>query len=282
MQILDGRLLAKKIRSQIAEDVAALPFRPGLAVILVGDDPASHLYVSLKERAAAEAGIYVEVNRYGAETPQKKIIDDILAFNLRPDIQAILVQVPLPARFDENQVTQSVVPEKDVDGFHPESVRRLQTDESNAIVPPVALGIIALIKEAVTEGAGDLAGKKALVIANSQIFADVLGIVLGRAGLQAYKNVGDAISLLSLEADVIVIARGRVGTLSSKDIKDGAIVIDVGTNKIDGRTVGDVDVNGLSMRNIYLSPVPGGVGPMTIAMLLRNTLELAKNYRGQF
>jgi len=279
MLTLDGRALAQKIRDDVKAQVASLPYTPGLGVILVGEDPASHLYVSLKERAATEAGIFFEKRYFSDVTPVEKIISAIQEFNQRTDIDAILVQVPMPAPYDEDTVTQTIAPEKDVDGFHPVNRARLISGDDYSVRPPVLQGVIELIRAADT----DLSGKRAMVFANSELFGDLLAAVLNREGLKTEIYLGDAPANVATDADVIVVAKGKTNFLDANRIKDGAVVIDVGTNRLaHGRVIGDVDPTGLAQKRGWISPVPGGVGPMTVAILMKNVLTLAARSRGHF
>ncbi|OGL66018.1 hypothetical protein A3B21_00625 [Candidatus Uhrbacteria bacterium RIFCSPLOWO2_01_FULL_47_24] len=299
MQIIDGRKLAARIRAEVKEEIARLGSTPGLAVILVGKDPASHLYVALKEKACTEAGIKFEKYVFSGTEPESEIIETIRKLNGRDDIHGILVQVPLPAIYHEDVILSTLDPSKDVDGFHQVNLRAILEGKPR-IIPCVALAIVALVDEAIKQK-GDVslfAHKKgdapflAVLIANRMEFAAPLEYLLEKRGalvqiILRAKEVTTDISAQIKSADILIVARGHANFVSGDMIKDGAIVIDVGTNTLpDGKVVGDVDQGlALSKKGLspmgdkpgYITPVPGGVGPMTVAMLLKNTLELAKN-----
>lgn len=278
MQLIDGRALASKIRAQVKHEIQRLGITPGLAVILVGDNPASHLYVSLKEKAAREVGIKFEKYVFGGGEPQSEILDKIQELNEREDIHGILVQVPLPSSYDENTVIGQIDPKKDVDGFHQVNLRAILNGKPR-IIPAVALAIAALVDEATP----NLSDKTATILANRTEFAAPIEYLLNQRGAEVHiilraKEITPEIAAKLRTADVLVVARGHAGIIKGGMIKDGAIVIDAGTNKLsDGRVVGDVDYEAARNKPGFITPVPGGVGPMTVAMLLKNTLELAKS-----
>ncbi len=270
---IDGKSLAAAIVARARRDCLELGYSPSLAVVIVGDDPASHQYVRLKENACREAGIRFERLSFAADANIGLIVRAIETLNRRQDVDAILVQLPLPEPLDESVVIRTIDPVKDVDGFHPDNADAL-ANGSPRLIPGLAAGITALIKSTDEP----LRGKKAAVIANSRIFFDPLAIVLRSAGIEpTYLRPDEAAR--AREADVIVIAIGRAHFLKAEMVKPGAIVIDVGTNKLDGKTVGDVDLSAWEPA-AFVSPVPGGVGPMTVGMLIKNTVELAKKRRG--
>ncbi|MBU0649134.1 bifunctional 5,10-methylenetetrahydrofolate dehydrogenase/5,10-methenyltetrahydrofolate cyclohydrolase [Patescibacteria group bacterium] len=273
MQIIVGLALAKKIRQDIKTQIHDLGFIPGLAVILVGADPASHIYVGKKEKACVEAGIHFEKYLYFHTEPPEKILDLIEKLNQRDDIHGILVQLPLPSHFDKDLIIKSIVPKKDVDGFHPENIALLDQGQA-AMIPPVYMAILELIK---STGA-DLSGKKISIIANSEIFSAPLAKILQAKGgevkiiLPPFENIEETIGL----SDITITATGKPNFIKGEWLKDGAIVIDCGTTRVGERVVGDVDFESTKQKNGWITPVPGGVGPMTIAMLLRNLVRLAK------
>lgn len=270
---IDGKSLGAAIIARAKRECLELGYAPTLGVVIVGDDPASHQYVRLKEKACREAGIRFERLSFAADANVTLIVRAIENFNRRQDVDAVLVQLPLPKPLDERVVIRSIEPAKDVDGFHPDNADAL-AQGSPRLIPGLAAGILALIKSTGEE----LRGKKAAVIANSKVFFEPLAIVLRSAGLvPSYLSANDAAQ--AREADVVVIAIGRAHFLKAEMVKPGAIVIDVGTNKLDGKTVGDVDPAVWETAS-SVSPVPGGVGPMTVAMLIKNTVELAKKRRG--
>jgi len=267
--LLDGRSLADTLRQELAAKIAELKITPCLGVILVGDDPASHLYVKLKEQAAAEVGIRVDKILLSANCTEDQVLDKLKIFNQRPDVQAILVQLPLPPQLNENLIISQLDPAKDADGFHPQNLQRLQAGET-VTVPGVCLGIMKLIDLA----AKDTAGGSAVLLVNSPEFAQPLAELLGKKNIKSQIIYQPDRTLLRA-ANIIIVAKGQPNLITADDIQDGAIVIDVGTNKVGSRLVGDVDADSLKQRPVYLTPVPGGVGPMTVAMLLWNVYQLA-------
>jgi methylenetetrahydrofolate dehydrogenase (NADP+)/methenyltetrahydrofolate cyclohydrolase len=270
-QIIDGKKIAGQIRDEIKKEIADLKITPGLAAILVGADPASHLYVNLKERACAEVGIHFEKYLFFATEPEEKIIKKIQELNHNPDIHGILVQIPLPSHFDENKIIATIDPQKDADGFHPENIKKLLAGKP-AIVPPVIAGILKLIESTGIE----MQNKKITILTNSEIFAKPLEKILKNNQITAAITPADP-APFTRDADIVITALGRPKFLTGEMIKDGAVLIDVGTTRLeDGTTVGDVDFESVKEKASWLTPVPGGVGPMTVAMLLKNVLELAK------
>ncbi len=275
MQLINGKALAASIRERVKQDIETQGLHPKLAVLLVGDDPASEIYVKLKEKAAQEAGIATDIRRLPAmvsDTDLKQIISD---WNSDENVDAILVQLPLPPGHDADDVISAIDPAKDVDGFHPENASSLLAGEA-LIFPPVHESILRLIGAAGT----DMRSAKAVIIANSDTFAEPLAHLLTTAGcfVETY-SPEDLDVRTTQQADIIVIAIGRPNFLTRDLIKSGACIIDVGTNRVGKKTVGDVDVEHIQDIPGWLSPVPGGVGPMTVALLLKNVLELAKRRR---
>lgn len=274
MNIIDGKEIAKKIRADIKKEVKNLGFTPGLATILVGSDPASHLYVKLKQKAAEKAGIKNEVYLYFASVPEKEIIEKIKELSQRTDIHGILVQLPLPEHLDTNKIIGSIDPRKDVDGFHPDNLKKLAEGQPY-ILPGLALGIRKLIEA--TEV--NLENKKALIVCNSGVFAEPIERVLAADKIIASHANPDDIQLQekTKKADILVVAIGRPNFVGKEMIKTGAIIIDVGTNRTEEGVVGDVDFASVKDTPGFITPVPGGVGPVTVAMLLQNTLKIANN-----
>jgi methylenetetrahydrofolate dehydrogenase (NADP+)/methenyltetrahydrofolate cyclohydrolase len=276
MKIIDGKSLAAELRAELKKEISDSDLHPKLGVMLVGEDPASHLYVRLKEKAAAEAGIETEIRRLPSTSTDAELLEIIRAWNDDDSVHGILVQLPLPPGHDQDAIVNAILPRKDADGFHPKNLDALYAGETK-IIPPLHEGILRLIGQ--TDVMPNLA--QAVVIANSDVFAKPLEYLLKKSGafVQIFKP--DEIDEETVaNANIIVIAVGRVAFLKRKLVKSGACIIDVGTNKTeDGRTVGDVDTESLRDAPGWLSPVPGGVGPMTIAMLLKGVFALAKNYR---
>ncbi len=284
-EIIDGKALAAKLRGEIADGVAKLKHErgvtPGLAVILVGDNPASVSYVTAKEKACAEAGMLSREIRLKATITQEELLDWIDDLNRDPAIHGILVQLPLPKGFDEKRVINAIAPEKDVDGFTPVNVGRMLIGEP-CFLPCTPHGIIKLI-----EFSGmDVKGRHVVVIGRSNIVGKPVAVLLSRKETNATVTLCHTgtpdISVFTRQADVVVVAAGRPSTLTGAMLKPGAVVIDVGVNRIPDATrpkgfrlVGDADYASCSAVASAITPVPGGVGPMTITMLLWNTLESA-------
>lgn len=280
MRLIDGRALAKKIRAELKDKIAASGLTSGLGVILVGDDPASHLYVRLKEKACAEAVIYFEKYLFPADTTEGVIIQKIQQLNAAPKIHGILVQLPLPAPLNPDRVIAAIAPTKDVDGFHPDNVKMLREGRP-AVEPVLAKAIWRLIEDA-RKNAG-LDAKKCLIIGNSDAFTEPLEIFLKQKGLDAsHIHSQQFNNATAKQFDIVIIAVGQPNFLAGDDFKDGAIVIDVGINRLplpagqagDGKIAGDVDFDSTRDKNGWITPVPGGVGPMTVAMLLENVYLL--------
>lgn len=272
MNLIDGKALATKIRAEVKTEVTHLGRSPRLEVMLVGNDPASHLYVDLKRRAGEEAGIQVNVHPFPETATTHELITIIEAWNTESDIDAILIQVPLPSGIDQDAVTHSLSPAKDVDGFHPSNVNALMSGNMG-IIPPVHEGILRLINESPLK----LPGAQCVIIANSDIFAQPLTRLLTTAGASIACMKPDELDKdLLQEADLIITAVGRLNFINPTLTRTDAVIIDVGTNKTaDGKTRGDVDAEAFKNTDVWLTPVPGGVGPMTIAQLLKNIVRLS-------
>ncbi|MEY4723363.1 MAG: Bifunctional protein FolD protein [Candidatus Parcubacteria bacterium] len=274
MQPIDGRQLAAALAAKTKDRIAALGFTPGLGVLLVGDDAASHKYVSLKEKAAAAAGMLFEKRLLPASTTQEDVAAVIAEFNSREDIHGIIVQLPLPAPLNADAAIALIDPAKDADGFHPENVARFKA--GNARVTPV---LTAAIMALIDASGQPVDGRFALVIGNSQTFYEPLKTAFSAAGAFPVFMGADApdIKARTPKAEIIVVAAGRAGLLTGDMFAPGTVVIDVGTNTLaDGRYVGDVDAASCATVQGWLTPVPGGVGPVTVAMLLANTVTLAE------
>ena len=264
-QILDGQKLAEEIELDLAKEINTSGKRPGLAAILVGDDPASELYIKLKEKKAGEVGIdfhkYLCNQACCQEITEQELEDMVKFLNEDPMIDGIIVQLPLPSQYDTQKIIDAIDPSKDVDGFHP---------ENTSVIPPPVASIIELLKATKEE----LADKKTLIIGKSSIFLNGLEkFIKQELGIKSVKT-DDSIPPDSKNFDIIIIAIGRGQVLKKDMIKDGAIVIDVGINKLHQKTIGDVDPQVAEVAS-YFSPVPGGVGPLTVACLLKNTYLLS-------
>jgi methylenetetrahydrofolate dehydrogenase (NADP+)/methenyltetrahydrofolate cyclohydrolase len=272
-RIIDGKALAASLRARLAERVAALPFRPGLAVVLVGDDPASAIYVRAKDRAANAAGIATQTIRLPVDTSEAALLTVIVRLNADPAIDGILVQLPLPAHISTSAAIEAVDPEKDVDGFHPLNAGRLASGRPG-LVPCTPLGVMKLLAETGIP----LAGARALVLGRSSIVGRPLVALLLAANATVTvahsrtRNLPDECR----RAEVLVAAIGKPERVRGEWIAPGAVVIDVGINRQpDGRLVGDVAFAEARTIAAAITPVPGGVGPMTIACLLENTVSAA-------
>lgn len=278
MQILDGKALSLKIRDEVAQGVATLKKEtgrvPGLAVLLVGNDPASHVYVNMKKKACETAKIYSIVHEMPEDISQEAILDTIAMMNQNPNIDGILIQLPLPTHIDQTKILEAVAPHKDVDGFHPYNVGRL-TSGLSGFIPCTPLGVMRLLQ---TYGI-DVKGMNACVVGASNIVGKPMASLL----LNAHATVDIChihtkdLKAHTLNADIICVGAGVRNLIKADMVKDGAIIIDIGINKTDDNTlVGDVDYDFVAPKTSFITPVPGGVGPMTIAMLLENTLTSAQ------
>lgn len=276
MKLLEGKLIADRMLTRLENDIREQHLHPGLGVILVGDDAASHLYVTLKERAAERIGIRVEKKLFLENTVQFDIEQAIDTFNGDSSVHGILVQVPLPAHIDTEAIINRMHIDKDVDGFHPENERRFLAGES-AFFPVFPHAIAELIRAS----REPLRGKRAVVVGNSWRFGDMMCQVLSREGVEA-KHIpcvecASEQGLRELKsADIVVSACGKERTITGVMLKPGTIVIDGGIVKDGARVLGDVDRTSVEELEGFLSPVPGGVGPVTIACLLSNVVEAAK------
>lgn len=275
-KILDGKKIAAEIRASVKGETRLLKERgivPGLAVVLVGDNPASKVYVGQKEKGCLEAGFASFLHRLPGGTSQKDLLDLISKLNADPLVHGILVQLPLPDQIDEEKVIAAIKPEKDVDGFSPVNMGRLVAGMS-AIEPCTPKGIMRLLEASGIE----LAGKEAVVIGRSNIVGKPVALMLlaKSATVTVCHSRTRDLDAHTKRADILVAAVGRPRFVTADMVKDGVVVIDVGINRLEEGLVGDVDFEGVSEKASWITPVPGGVGPMTIAMLLENTLEQAK------
>jgi len=278
-RIIDGKATAAALMARLAERVAVLPFRPGLAVVLVGDDPASAVYVRSKDRAANAAGIAVRTIHLPADTSEEDLLTRIARLNADPAVDGILVQLPLPAHIGTQAVIEAVDPEKDVDGFHPLNIGRLATG-SPGLVPCTPLGVMKLLAAAGVA----LEGARALVLGRSSVVGrPMVTLLLGANATVtvAHSRTRD-LAAECRRADVLVAAVGKPELVRGDWIAPGAAVIDVGVNRLpDGRLVGDVAFAEAAAVASAITPVPGGVGPMTIACLLENTVTAAVRRRSE-
>lgn len=275
-QIIDGRALSKKIRQRITEESSILKEKgiiPGLAVILIGDDPASHTYVNNKKKACEECGFYSEIYKLPESTPEADVLELIEVLKSRKEINGILVQSPFPKHISEKKILLAIPPEKDVDAFHPQNVGAIVAGDFD-FVPCTPAGVMEMLNEYNIE----VSGKHAVVIGRSNIVGKPMSILLlhKHATVTICHSRTKYLADITRQADILVAAVGRLGFVTADMVKPGAVVIDVGMNrKEDGKLAGDVDFNGVSEIAAYITPVPGGVGLMTVAMLLQNTLRAA-------
>ena len=268
--IIDGKQIAKQLRISIAEQVTKLDRKPGLAVILVGDDPASAVYVRNKDNACKEVGFYSEKINKSANITQTELLSEVERLNKDDKIDGILVQLPLPSHLDANQVIEAINPNKDVDGFHSENVGKLMQNKAY-LRPCTPKGVMTMLA---TTGV-DLVGKDCVVVGASNIVGRPMAMELlnARATVTICNSKTQDLSGKLKQADVIVAAVGIPKMIQGDWIKAGVIIIDVGINRLDdGTLVGDVDFDAVQDKAAWITPVPGGVGPMTIATLLENTL----------
>ncbi len=278
MQLIDGKALASKVQTNVASQVEDLKqtknIVPGLAVILIGDDPASHAYVKMKAKACEKVGFYSITHNMPETISQDEIIATIEMMNNNPRIDGILVQLPLPKHVDTDKILEVIDPKKDVDGFHAYNVGRLVTN-LESFVACTPLGVMKMFEEYNI----DLKGQDVCVVGASNIVGKPMASLLLNADATVTITHIFTKDLKShtFKADIIVVGVGVPGLIKEDMVKEGAIVIDIGINRIaDGSLVGDVDFANVSKKCSYITPVPGGVGPMTIAMLLSNTLKAAK------
>ena len=277
---MDGKALSAKIRAALKEQAAAFAaetgIRPGLAVIIVGEDPASKIYVRNKGKACEEVGYYSEIYELPENTTEAELLDLVHVLNARRDIHGILVQSPLPRHLDEAIIVNNISPDKDVDAFHPTNVGRIMIGDYR-FLPCTPAGIMELLYEYGI----DPTGKECVVVGRSDIVGKPMAMLLLHANgtVTVCHSKTKNLAEITRRADILVMAIGKADFLKGDMIKDGAVVIDVGMNrKPDGKLTGDVDFAECEPKASFITPVPGGVGPMTITMLMKNTLAAAKAF----
>lgn len=273
MNIIDGKKLAKKIENKVAKEIHALNgARPNLAIILVGDRKDSHLYVSLKEKEAKLVGIDTHIYRMENNIPEEEILNTIDCLNKDELIDGILVQLPLPKQFDTDRIIAKIDPIKDVDRFHKKNLNDTE------ILSPVFSSVLEVLDSIKY----DITGKNIGLVYNSDIFGNSLAKILRDKGgkVDLIKSSNPALSKKTKEADVLITAVGKPLFIKKEMVKQGAVIIDIGITKEEGRVLGDVDIEDVKGVVSYITPVPGGIGPMTIAMLFKNTLEIYKKRKG--
>ncbi|MBI2051006.1 MAG: bifunctional 5,10-methylenetetrahydrofolate dehydrogenase/5,10-methenyltetrahydrofolate cyclohydrolase [Parcubacteria group bacterium] len=269
---IDGKSIADEIQEKVAEQIKKLKLKAGLAVILVGNDPASERYVSLKQKASQKVGIDFHLYRFGEHAAEGEILQTVRWLNEDPGIHAMLIQLPLPPHLDEDKIIAAMDYKKDVDGFHPKNIQAERLG-AQKMMPGLVAGIVQLIA-----ATGEvLHGKQAAIIARHEAFVKILARALSSFGAApVHAQPGDPrIAEKTQKADIVITAVGTPGWLTRDMIKEGCILIDVGTSEVDGKITGDVDAS-CKKKAAWISPVPGGVGPMTVAMLLKNTALLAR------
>ncbi|MCI8361308.1 MAG: bifunctional methylenetetrahydrofolate dehydrogenase/methenyltetrahydrofolate cyclohydrolase FolD [Clostridiales bacterium] len=276
-KIIDGKAVSTAVKAQVAQEVAVLKEKnivPGLAVIIVGDDPASRVYVNNKKKACEALGIYSEEHALPADTTQQELLALVESLNNRSDISGILCQLPLPGHLDEKKVINTISPLKDVDAFHPSNVGAIMIGDYH-FLPCTPAGIMELLKAAGVE----IAGKRCVVIGRSNIVGKPMAMLMLHANATVTICHSRTVDLPAVcrQADILIAAVGKAGFVTADMVKPGAVVIDVGMNRPEGgKLCGDVDFDGVEPLCSAITPVPGGVGPMTIAMLMKNTLMAAK------
>ncbi|XPV67677.1 MAG: bifunctional methylenetetrahydrofolate dehydrogenase/methenyltetrahydrofolate cyclohydrolase FolD [Halarcobacter sp.] len=278
MTILDGKALSDKVKEEVKVEVEQLQkdkqITPGLAVILVGNDAASATYVGMKAKSCKNAGIYSVVHEMPETISQDEILGIIDRMNKNPSLDGILVQLPLPKQIDTTTILEAIDPLKDVDGFHPYNVGRMVSN-LDAFLPATPFGVMKLLEEYKI----NVVGKNVCIIGASDIVGKPMAALMinAKATVEVCNSKTKDLKAHTLNADILIVAAGRVNLITEDMVKDDAIVIDVGINRLDtGKLVGDVDFESCKDKCSYITPVPGGVGPMTIAMLLKNTLKAAK------
>lgn len=280
-RIIDGKALAQKIKENISEEVSELKNKgiiPGLAVILVGDDPASKVYVNNKKKACAQVGIYSEEYLLPADTDEKTLLDLITKLNADDRINGMLLQAPIPPHLDYRKISETISPMKDVDAFHPYNVGKIMIGDFD-FVPCTPAGVVELIKSTGTT----IEGKNCVVIGRSNIVGKPQAMLLLKENgtVTVCHSKTKDIASVTRNADILVVAVGKAGFVTGDMIKPGAVVIDVGMNRnSEGKLCGDVDFASAESVASWITPVPGGVGPMTVTMLLKNTVKAAKLANG--
>ncbi len=276
-QIMDGKALAKKIKEQVAAEAATLPRKPGLAVLLVGENPASQVYVRGKEKDCEECGLLNLGAKLPAETTEEELLEHIARLNADPAVDGILVQLPLPKHIDEGKVLRAIDPSKDVDCFHPQNVGEMMVGDP-VCWPCTPFGVMELLREYGISASG----KHCVVLGRSNIVGKPMTLLLLRDNgtVTVCHSKTPDLKEQCLRADILVSAVGKVGLVTADMVKEGAVVIDVAMNRNEeGKLCGDVDYAAVAEKASFITPVPGGVGPMTRAILMRNVLAAAKDHQ---
>lgn len=281
-QLIDGKAVAAAIRKEVTDEVLKLQeeqgVTPGLAVILVGDDSASEVYIKNKEKACEEVGIYSELHHLSAAAEPQELLDLIGVLNEREDVDGILLQLPLPNGLDANRFVSAIRPDKDVDAFHPENIGHILRGDFK-FLPCTPAGIMALLRASGVNPAG----KHCVVVGRSNVVGKPMSMLLLKADatVTICHSKTENLAEICRQADILVSATGHAGLITEDMVRPGAVVIDVGMNRdAQGKLCGDVDFASVEPKASYITPVPGGVGPMTVAMLLKNTLTAARQHSG--
>lgn len=275
--VIDCRSLSAKIRKKINDEIKGIGFRPGLAVVIVGENPASITYVNNKKKACDEVGIYSEIHRLSAEASTQDVIEVIKGLNTNNDIDAILVQLPLPSHIDKDVILRAIDPDKDVDALSDTNIGKL-IQGKEIIAPCTPSGIIRILEE---QGIG-IDGKRCVIVGRSEIVGKPMACLMleKNATVTICHSHTNNIEEICRQADILIVAIGKERYITEDMVSDGAVVIDVGINRTqDGRLVGDVDFENVLRKASYITPVPGGVGVMTVTSLLINTVKLARRMR---
>ncbi len=278
MKLFDGKKVANKILKELAEEIKKAKIKPRLAVILVGEDEASKLYVKLKKETGKKIGVEVQEHRFNAKAPEEEIVSYLKRLNNDPDVNGIIVQLPLPTVLNTDKIIEAIEPKKDVDGFHKKNRKSLEKGKE-VILPVLPLVILTALDSAKKL----MASKNVLALVNSDIFGQTLKIILAREGFIVDYLVRNTCVLFGAEkelktADILISVCGCPNMIKGESIKEGAILIDAGVTRYhDGKVVGDIDRESVKNKAVFLTPVPGGLGPLTVALLLRNVYLVAEN-----
>ncbi|WP_104695606.1 bifunctional 5,10-methylenetetrahydrofolate dehydrogenase/5,10-methenyltetrahydrofolate cyclohydrolase [Helicobacter salomonis] len=276
MVLLNGQALAKHKEEILQEEVARLGMAPVLAVVLVGDNPASQLYVQMKARACARVGITCQIQRLGESTPQSELLEILRTLNHDSQVHGILVQLPLPAHMDTREILEAIDPSKDVDGFHPLNVGRVYSDSLlRGFLPATAMGVMQLLEHYQVP----IRGQDVVIVGASNIIGKPLASLMLNAGasVSVCHILTKDLRMYTQKADIVCVGVGKPGLIGPDLLKEGAVVVDIGISKQGDKVVGDVDFEAVHHKVSYITPVPGGVGPMTISALLQNTLLAAQS-----
>jgi len=269
-KLIDGKKVAEAVKKDLKKRIPKLGFKPGLAVVLVGDNPASELYVKLKEKASKELGFHFELYRLDKDTDELALLNLIDKLNQDKKIHGMLVQLPLPKQIDEKLIIDAIRPDKDADGLNPINMGNL-LGGNNTVIPATPKGVIKLIESTGIK----IEGKHAVIVGRSNIVGKPVSVLLQQknATVTMCHSKTEPLEEYTKQADILVVAAGKPRLITADMVKKGAVVIDVGINKVMGKSIGDVDFDDVKKVAGYITPVPGGVGPMTIAMLLENVLQ---------